>query len=254
MIQVEANEANDAASRDLIRRHLKHIAKKFSEGDFAAPMLIHAQTPGVPAMRRLKAGIKYESEELERGGAYAFRQTPRSRKSDSRILALSDQRSSDRDPAKLKTDRVGQTSVCSLAVASVTQREARSLPLAVSIRWLTRSRSGAIQSEEVPRRSRVGAIYDVGRATDRVACDGDCDEEARAVVIQEIRPARIRRCVSSAVADCRVLRQPQESIIQRVETGIGGILGTGFVILEERRPSARHSILQSVADRSEDGA
>ena len=69
VIQVEANEANDVSSRDWIRRHLKHIAKKFSEGDFAAPMLIHAQTPpGVPAMRRLKAGIKYEFEELERGG------------------------------------------------------------------------------------------------------------------------------------------------------------------------------------------
>ena len=63
VIQVEANEANDAASRDRIRRHLKHIAKKFSEGDFAAPMLIHAQTPpGVPAMRRLKAGSSTSSK------------------------------------------------------------------------------------------------------------------------------------------------------------------------------------------------
>jgi hypothetical protein len=69
VIQVEAKEANDIASRDQIRRHLKHIAKKFSEGDFAAPMLIHAQTPpGVPAMRSLKAEIKYEFEESERGG------------------------------------------------------------------------------------------------------------------------------------------------------------------------------------------
>lgn len=68
-IQVEANNANDAASRDQIRQHLKHIAKKFSEGDFAAPMFIHAQTPpGVPAMQSLKAEIKYEFEELERGG------------------------------------------------------------------------------------------------------------------------------------------------------------------------------------------
>jgi hypothetical protein len=68
VIQVEANDANDGASRDRIRQHLKHIAKKFSEGDFAAPMLIHAQTPpGVPAMQSLKAEIKYEFEELERG-------------------------------------------------------------------------------------------------------------------------------------------------------------------------------------------
>ena len=68
-IQVEADDANDIAGRDQIRRHLKHIAKKFSEGDFAAPMLIHAQTPpGAPAMRSLKAEIKYEFEELELGG------------------------------------------------------------------------------------------------------------------------------------------------------------------------------------------
>jgi len=69
VIQVEADDANDVASRDQIRQHLKHIAKKFSEGDFAAPMLIHAQTPpGAPAMQSLKAEIKYEFEELERGG------------------------------------------------------------------------------------------------------------------------------------------------------------------------------------------
>jgi len=69
VIQVEANDANDAASRDQIRQHLKHIAKKFSEGDFTAPMLIHAQTPpGMPAMQSLKAGIKYEFQALERGG------------------------------------------------------------------------------------------------------------------------------------------------------------------------------------------
>jgi hypothetical protein len=69
VIQVEANEAGAAASRDQIRRHLKQIARKFSEGDFAAPMFIHAQTPpGVSAMKRLKTEIKYHFEELERGG------------------------------------------------------------------------------------------------------------------------------------------------------------------------------------------
>jgi hypothetical protein len=69
VIQVETNDANDGAGRDQIRRHLKHIAKKFSEGDFAAPALIHGQTPpGVSAMQSLTAEIKYEFEELERGG------------------------------------------------------------------------------------------------------------------------------------------------------------------------------------------
>ena len=68
-IHIEANDANDAASRDQIRQHLKHVAKKFSEGDFAAPMFIHAQTPpGAPAMQSLKEEIKYKLEELERGG------------------------------------------------------------------------------------------------------------------------------------------------------------------------------------------
>src|SRR5262249_45400758 len=68
-IQVEANDAGDIASRDQIRQHLKHIAKKFAAGDFAAPMFIHAQTPpGAPVMQSLKAEIKYEFEELERGG------------------------------------------------------------------------------------------------------------------------------------------------------------------------------------------
>jgi hypothetical protein len=69
LIEVTANDAGDAASRDQIRTHLQHIAKKFAAGDFAAPMFIHAKTPpGVPAMKRLKAGIKYQFEEIERGG------------------------------------------------------------------------------------------------------------------------------------------------------------------------------------------
>lgn len=69
IIEVTANDPQDAASRDQIRQHLKHIAKKFAEGDFAAPMFIHARTPpGVAVMKRLKTEIKYQFEELERGG------------------------------------------------------------------------------------------------------------------------------------------------------------------------------------------
>jgi hypothetical protein len=68
-IEVEANAGDDTASRDQIRTHLKHIAQKFAEGDFAAPMFIHSQTPpGVPAMKQLKAEIRYQFEETERGG------------------------------------------------------------------------------------------------------------------------------------------------------------------------------------------
>lgn len=68
-IEVTTNDAGDTASRDQIRTHLKHIAQKFSAGDFTAPMLIHSQTPpGVTAMKQLKAEITYRFEELERGG------------------------------------------------------------------------------------------------------------------------------------------------------------------------------------------
>jgi len=69
VIQVEANDGNDAASRDEIRMHLGHIARMFSEGNFKAPMLVHAQTPpGVTVMKSEKAKIKYSFEETERGG------------------------------------------------------------------------------------------------------------------------------------------------------------------------------------------
>jgi hypothetical protein len=67
-IEVTAISGADAASRDQIRRHLKHIAKMFSEGDFSAPMFIHGQTPpGVETMKRSKAEIKYQYEEIDRG-------------------------------------------------------------------------------------------------------------------------------------------------------------------------------------------
>ena len=67
-IEVTANSAEDAESRDQIRKHLGHIARMFSEGNFKAPMLVHAQTPpGVSVMQRLKAEIGYEYGETERG-------------------------------------------------------------------------------------------------------------------------------------------------------------------------------------------
>jgi hypothetical protein len=69
VIEVTANDPQDVASRDLIRQHLRHIAKKFAAGDFTAPMLIHAQTPpGVPVLQKLKAAVKYQFEEIEKGG------------------------------------------------------------------------------------------------------------------------------------------------------------------------------------------
>jgi hypothetical protein len=55
VIQVTANSADDQASIDQIRMHLKHIARAFQAGDFNIPMFVHDQTPpGVPAMQNLK--------------------------------------------------------------------------------------------------------------------------------------------------------------------------------------------------------
>jgi hypothetical protein len=44
------------------------IAAKFSQGDFAIPMFIHATVPpGVESMKRLKSKITFEAENTERG-------------------------------------------------------------------------------------------------------------------------------------------------------------------------------------------
>jgi len=44
------------------------IAVKFSQGDFAIPMFIHATVPpGVEDMKRLKSKITYEAENTENG-------------------------------------------------------------------------------------------------------------------------------------------------------------------------------------------
>lgn len=69
-IGVEARSAEDSASRDQIRSHLRHIATMFAQGNFQAPMLIHAKTPpGVPVMQKLKSEITYKFRETPRGGA-----------------------------------------------------------------------------------------------------------------------------------------------------------------------------------------
>lgn len=73
-IQVEADDPRDAESRDRIRKHLAHIARAFSEGDFRTPMSVHDRTPpGVHEMCRLRTSIKYEYEETGRGGRVRVR-------------------------------------------------------------------------------------------------------------------------------------------------------------------------------------
>jgi len=69
-IEITANDAGDVETSNQIRMHVGHIAKMFAEGNFNAPMIIHEQTPpGVPVMQELKAEIKYDFEEIDRGAA-----------------------------------------------------------------------------------------------------------------------------------------------------------------------------------------
>ncbi|HTQ11524.1 MAG TPA: hypothetical protein VMI31_15790 [Fimbriimonadaceae bacterium] len=68
IIQVEANDPKDSASRDSIRMHLTHIAHAFSQGNFDIPMFVHDTTPpGVPEMKRLQDKITYNFAEIING-------------------------------------------------------------------------------------------------------------------------------------------------------------------------------------------
>ena len=63
IIQVQANDPSDTASRDHIRMHLEHISKAFAQGDFTDPHEVHAETPpGVPTMKAHKDKITYQFE------------------------------------------------------------------------------------------------------------------------------------------------------------------------------------------------
>jgi hypothetical protein len=46
-IEIQADDPNDAVSREAIQNHLVKIAEMFSQGDFDLPMLIHAKVPPV---------------------------------------------------------------------------------------------------------------------------------------------------------------------------------------------------------------
>jgi hypothetical protein len=69
VIQVEANDPTDAASRDEVGMHLGHIARAFQKGDFDIPMFVHDTVPpGVPEMERLQKEIWCTFEETASGG------------------------------------------------------------------------------------------------------------------------------------------------------------------------------------------
>jgi hypothetical protein len=68
-IEVTANDPADATSREQVRGHLAHIAKLFADGNFAIPMLVHAQKPpGSESMQQLREQIQYGYEEMPAGG------------------------------------------------------------------------------------------------------------------------------------------------------------------------------------------
>lgn len=67
-IEALATDPSDATSREQIRAHLEHITEMFHNGNFNAPMLIHAQTPpGVRTMKKLRKDIQYNVEETPSG-------------------------------------------------------------------------------------------------------------------------------------------------------------------------------------------
>ena len=68
IIQVDANDPSDTASRDHIRIHLEHISKAFAQGDFTDPHEVHAETPpGIPEMKARKAKITYQFQSTPTG-------------------------------------------------------------------------------------------------------------------------------------------------------------------------------------------
>jgi hypothetical protein len=67
-IEVTANDGDDVSAVGQIRSHLRHIAVMFGEGDFQAPMLVHATNlPGVAGMKAAGAAITYTFEEVALG-------------------------------------------------------------------------------------------------------------------------------------------------------------------------------------------
>jgi hypothetical protein len=59
-IDVSAKNPKDSSTRDEIRMHVSHIAKRFAAGDFDVPVFIHDTTPpGAPVMAKLRGQIRY---------------------------------------------------------------------------------------------------------------------------------------------------------------------------------------------------
>ena len=68
-IDIAVRDAGDTVNRDAIRAHLPHIAAMFGDGNFEAPMLIHAtDVPGTKQMAALKDRVRFVYVETAGGG------------------------------------------------------------------------------------------------------------------------------------------------------------------------------------------
>jgi hypothetical protein len=68
-IDIRSKDAADRDSITAIRAHLPHIAQMFGEGNFEAPMLIHAtDVPGTREMTAVKDRIRFKYVETAGGG------------------------------------------------------------------------------------------------------------------------------------------------------------------------------------------
>ena len=75
-IAVDVKDAQDTATRDQIRAHLKEIATAFAAGDFSKPFLTHGDVPpGVPVMTERKDAINYRYTDTPHGGIVRIRTT-----------------------------------------------------------------------------------------------------------------------------------------------------------------------------------
>ncbi|HUR81323.1 MAG TPA: hypothetical protein VM733_11190 [Thermoanaerobaculia bacterium] len=68
-IELRANASDDAATIDVIRKHLRSIVEEFDAADFKTPAFVHGYPPaGVETMARLRDDIRYEYQPLPAGG------------------------------------------------------------------------------------------------------------------------------------------------------------------------------------------
>jgi hypothetical protein len=73
---VSVKDTVDAKNREAIRAHLPHISRLFGEGNFDAPMTVHATTvPGTPVMAARKDRITWTYTETPRGGRVSITTT-----------------------------------------------------------------------------------------------------------------------------------------------------------------------------------